>query len=163
MLADVPELQAVLQSRLTYKVRRRIESPVLPNGDGVGQNLLGLLNQTGIGSVPNDPGIPLSDLILKGKTLVLMSDAVPSGIVMHPYTHEALLTTKTSTGERLDSDGCFSSDGQVMWDLPIIDSKVVPETSASSVTSRWPARCSCARASTSAPRTPTRTTSYEIA
>ncbi|MFZ0377629.1 MAG: phage major capsid protein, partial [Solirubrobacteraceae bacterium] len=129
VLADVPELQAVLQSRLTYKVRRRIESQIL-NGDGVGQNLLGLLNQTGIGSVPNDPGIPLSDLILKGKTLVLMSDAVPSGIVMHPYTHEALLTTKTSTGERLDSDGCFSSDGQVMWDLPIIDSKVVPETSA---------------------------------
>ena len=129
VLADVPELQAVLSSRLTYKVQRRIEAQIL-NGDGVGQNLLGLLNQTGIGSVPNDPAIPVSDLILKGKTLVLMSDAVPNGIVLHPYTHETLLTTKTATGERLDSDGAFSSDGQVLWDLPIIDSKVIPETSA---------------------------------
>lgn len=129
VLADIPELQAVLSSRLIYKVNRRIEQQILI-GDGVGQNLLGLLNQTGIGEVPNDPAIPISDLVLKGKTMVLMSDAVPNGIVLHPYTHEALLTTKTDTGERLDSDGAFSSDGQVLWDLPIIDSKVIPENVA---------------------------------
>jgi HK97 family phage major capsid protein len=129
VLADVPELASVLSSRLQYKVQRRLEQQILI-GDGVGQNLLGLLNQTGIGSVGPDPAIPLSDLLLKGKTATLMADAVPNGIVLHPYTHEALLTEKTSTGERLDSDGAFSSDGQVLWDLPIIDSKVIPQTSA---------------------------------
>lgn len=129
VLADIPELLTVLSTRLTYSVQRRIEQQVLI-GDGQGQNLLGLLNVTGVGVVPNDAAIPTSDLILKGKTNVLMSDAVPNGIVLHPYTHEALLTEKTQTGERLDSDGAFSSDGQVLWDLPIIDSKVIPEKTA---------------------------------
>ena len=50
--------------------------------------------------------------------------------MLHPYTHENAADEKTQTGERLDSDGAFSSDGQVLWDLPIIDSKVIPENVA---------------------------------
>lgn len=41
----------MLQSRLVYKIQRRIGQQILI-GDGGGQNLSGLLNQTGIGAVP---------------------------------------------------------------------------------------------------------------
>ena len=85
VIADIPELQQVLQQRLQYQVRRRIEKQALI-GDGLGVNLLGLLNQTGIGSVPNS-AIPASDLILQGMTMVSMSDAVPSGVVLHPQAY----------------------------------------------------------------------------
>ena len=61
VLADTPEPQAVLQSRLNYKVQRPIGQQTLI-ADGVGQNLLGLLNETGIGATLPDATIPTSDL-----------------------------------------------------------------------------------------------------
>jgi Phage capsid family len=124
VIADVAELQAVLQSRLSYQVLRRIEQQCLI-GDGAGQNLMGLLNTTGIGVVPNEV-IPASDLILKGMTMVSMCDAVPSGVVVHPMAYEALLTEKTSgSGERLDSGGAFDTPGDTVWGIPIIRSAVI--------------------------------------
>lgn len=71
----------MLRSRLIYKVQRPIGQQTLI-ADGVGQNLLGLLNEAGIGATPRKRRS--RPAMLKGKTMVLMSDAVPNGIVLHP-------------------------------------------------------------------------------
>ena len=125
VLADIPELATVLNTRLSYSVNRRIEQQVLI-GDGTGQNLVGLLNTAGVGSVPNDPAIKASDMILKGMTTVSLNSAVPTGVVVHPTVYEQLLVEKTAgSGERLDSGGAFATPGDTVWGIPIIRSQVI--------------------------------------
>ena len=48
-LADLPTLATTLNSRLSYGVERRLETQIL-NGDGIGENLLGILHTSGIGA-----------------------------------------------------------------------------------------------------------------
>lgn len=124
-VADVPDLQNIVNTRLMYGVRRRIERQVLA-GTGENETLLGVLNRTGIGSVAYDAGTPAADLILRGLTTVRLSNATPSGIVLHPTTYESLLTEKTDNGARLDSSGAFSGGtADTVWGVPVVQSPVV--------------------------------------
>ena len=135
VLADIEQLQQVLTQRLSYKVRRRLETQILV-GDGAGQNLLGLLNQTGLGSVPFDPAEPPSNLIAKGMTTVALSGAVSTGTVLNPVDYEGMLTARTEgSGERLDSAGAFESPADTMWGPPIVVSAAMPAGKA--LTGNW--------------------------
>ena len=64
-LADTPQLSQVVTNRLTYSCLRRLENQVVA-GDGLGENILGILNTVGIGSVVFDAASALSDLTLDG-------------------------------------------------------------------------------------------------
>jgi HK97 family phage major capsid protein len=125
-LADVPALATVTQSRLTYGVMRRLENQIVA-GDGQGENLLGILNTSGVGSIAFAAGEPLSDLTLDAISAVLVSDAEPNGVVANPLDVAAMLKAKASgSGERLDSDGAFATPPTEMWGLPLVQSKVIP-------------------------------------
>lgn len=128
-LADVPQLSTIITTRLSYGVMRRVEDQII-GGDGVGENLTGLLNTSGIGDVPHVAG-PLTDLALDGITAVLLSDAEPNAVVVNPQDwSEMLKATATGSGERLDSDGAFATPPIAMWGLPTIPSKVMPKGQA---------------------------------
>lgn len=125
-LADVPALAQALQSRLVYGVQRRVENQIV-GGDGTGENLLGILNTTGIGSVAFSAGAPLTDLTLDAITAVALSDAEPNAVVVNPLDVAAMLKNRaTGSGERLDSDGAFATPPTTIWGLPAIQSKVIP-------------------------------------
>ena len=79
-LDDVAGLGTLLNQRLMYLVQRRIESEIV-NGDGSGEDILGILNTTGVGSVSYDATKPASDLILAGLTQVRLANAQPSAIL----------------------------------------------------------------------------------
>ncbi len=129
-LADVPALATVTQSRLTYGVMRRLENAVVA-GDGQGENLLGILNTTGVASVAFAAGEALTDLTLDAITAVILSDAEPDAVVVHPTDLATMLKNKaTGSGERLDSEGAFSTTANMLWGLPALSSKVMPVGSA---------------------------------
>ncbi len=125
-LADVPQLLQSLENRLMYSVMRRIENQIL-SGDGVGQNLRGILNTTGIANIAFAAGTPLSDLALDAITTVLVSDAVPDLAIFNPLDLAVMLKTKTSgSGDRLDSEGAFAPTANTIWDLPRVASTSMP-------------------------------------
>jgi Phage capsid family len=121
-LADVGGLAALLQTRLVYGVNLRLEAQVL-NGDGNGENLLGILRTSGIGAPASGAGDTVNaDLVLNGITAVLNSGAVPTGVVWNPTDHAKAMKVKaTTSGVRLDSDGAFSVQvGDQVWNVPSI-------------------------------------------
>lgn len=123
--ADIPEFTGMLTVELTYQVQNYLESQILA-GDGVGQNLVGILNTAGIGVVGPNAGIPATDQVLKGKTMVQLSNASANAVVLHPQTWEDMLTHKaTGSGERLDASGAFNTDGTILWGMSVISSPVV--------------------------------------
>jgi Phage capsid family len=119
-LNDIAGLATTVNSRLTYSVLRRLQTQVLV-GDGVGGNMLGIINTTGIASVPFTAGEPLTDLSLDGITDVILSEANPTGIVVHPTDWSSILKAKaTTSGVRLDSDGAFGTPPRELWGLPCV-------------------------------------------
>ena len=75
-LADTPDLQQRLRSRGIYSVMKRLEAQVI-NGDGLGENIKGLLGTTGIGVQPYVAG-PIADQLIRGAGVVLASGANPN-------------------------------------------------------------------------------------
>jgi hypothetical protein len=125
-LADVPSLATTINSRLTYSCLQRLEDQIV-HGDGQGENILGIVNAPGVGTVPFDAAAELSDLVLDGITTVVNADAQPDGILINPNNLAALLKTKTQgSGERLDSSGAFSATPSSLWGLPCLPSRVCP-------------------------------------
>jgi HK97 family phage major capsid protein len=127
VLADFPALRTILDGRLRYKVQRRLEKQVL-NGDGTGSNLRGILNTSGIGAVAYDAAALVADQVLRAITTVLLADAQADGIVMNPTDWQAALLAKAAGGdEQYYSGGPFSATPQVMWGLPLVPSKAIPQ------------------------------------
>jgi hypothetical protein len=124
-IADVAGLANIIESRLVYLISRRIESEIV-NGDGVGDDMLGILNQTGIGAVAYDATKPASDLLLAGLTQVRLANGQPSAILLNPNTYASMLEAKaTGSGERLDSGGAFESPADSIWGVKVIQSAIV--------------------------------------
>lgn len=124
-LDDLAGLAAMLQTRLTYLVQRRIEAQIVA-GNGVGGNILGVLATTGIGSIAYDATKTASDLILEGLTAVRLANAEPDAILLNPTTYAGMLAQKASgSGERLDSSGAFDSPADSVWGVPVIQSAVI--------------------------------------
>ena len=128
-LADVPALQSVIEIRLIYGVLRRVESQII-NGDGSGENLRGLLHTSGVASVPFDADVPIGELPLAGIVDVIMSDAVPTGTVLHPVDWVSMLTAKADPGGDYYGGGPFGGQSRTLWDLPSIPSKAIPQGTA---------------------------------
>ena len=109
---------------------RRVENQIVA-GDGNGENLLGILHTSGIGSVAFSAGDALTDLTLDAISTVLVSDAEPNGVVANPLDVATMLKAKaTGSGERLDSGGAFATPPTTLWGLPLITSKVMPQGQA---------------------------------
>lgn len=120
-LADVPQVQSILENRLGEAVRRRLDSQSL-NGDGSTPNVLGVLNKSGIQETAYAADDAVADHIARGmKDVQVTGRALPSAIIMHPtdYLNERL---------RKDKNGQYiwgnpSQPGITsMWGLPIAQS-----------------------------------------
>jgi HK97 family phage major capsid protein len=128
-LSDVPALQQIINDRLMYACLRRLESQIVA-GTGEGEDLLGILNTPGIGSVEFAAG-PISDLALDGIVAVEGADAVPDAVVVNPLDLASMLkATAADSGLRLDGPGAFASRADALWGLPAVTSRLLPQGQA---------------------------------
>jgi len=120
-LADVPALGTTINSRLRWSVEARLESQIL-NGDGVGANMTGILNTSGIGAPASGSGDSVNaDMVMNAISTVRVSNATPDAIVMNPGdVAKAVKVKSTGSGERLDSSGAFGMQPTSMWGLPLV-------------------------------------------
>lgn len=94
---DVAGLSTLINTLLPHDVRRQIEFQVL-RGDGTGQNLSGILDQTGLGAPAFVSGDNTADAILRAMTVVILSEADPNFAAVHPIDWQNLLLLRETGG-----------------------------------------------------------------
>jgi hypothetical protein len=124
-LSDVPALRTIIDQRLRYLVLRRLEAQII-NGNGTAPNLRGLLNTSGIGTVPFDADELIADQILTGITTVLLADALADVVILHPLDWMEVLKAKAGDGHYYGG-GPFSTTPQVIWGVNLLASQAVPQ------------------------------------
>lgn len=138
VLADFPALQSILEGRLRYGVERRFEDQILA-GNGTGENIRGILQTTGIGTVTFTAGALVTDQVLEGITTVFLADSEANAVVMHPTDWKNALKAKSTytasagvtggSGEYY-SGGPFAVTPQVMWGVNLIPSNAITQGTA---------------------------------
>jgi HK97 family phage major capsid protein len=130
-LDDISGLASLINTLLPYEVRRRIEAQIL-NGDGVGQNLKGILQTSGIGAPAVVAGDNPADAILRAITVIVLSDGDPNFVALNPLTWQALMLMRENTGGAGTGGYLFGSPGMVMaptiWGLATTANRTVPQT-----------------------------------
>lgn len=131
-LADAGQIQGLLEGRLENGVLRRFEGQVVA-GNGVGQNMTGILNTDGIAHVERNgtASEPILDVIHRGITavrLALFSD--PDAIGLDPESYEdAVLEKATDSGVYLLGPASQATS-KTIWGLPAVVSSVFPADTA---------------------------------
>jgi HK97 family phage major capsid protein len=134
-LADAPMLQAYIDNRLRYKVRRRLEAQVA-SGNGAGQNIRGILNITGVQAPAVVAGTSPLDRVHNGIVAVQLADHEPSFIGVHPTDWEKIRLRREETAAAGSATGGYLmgspaiAGGQVLWGLPAVVSTAFPAGTA---------------------------------
>jgi len=133
VLADEPQLRSIIDNELLYGLRLQEDFQIL-QGDGTGENLLGVLNTPGIQTynhTPGSGGVPSSDskadAIRRAATLSFLAYYEPSGVVMNPNDWEDIELTKNTQGTYLFSVSMQVGGEARIWRMPIVDTPAMPE------------------------------------
>jgi HK97 family phage major capsid protein len=124
ILDDVAQLKSVIDQRLMYGLAY-VEETQLLNGDGTGQNLLGIIPQATAYAAP----IALADLnILDVLRLAMLQASLAlfpaTGHVMNPIDWATIETLKDSIGRYIIGD---PQDGTTptLWRLPVVETPAI--------------------------------------
>lgn len=129
VLADEPQLQATINNELLYGLALTEDDQIL-NGDGEGENLLGVLNTEGIQTYlqSSNPGDRKSDALRRAATLCVIANYPGTGFVLHPFDWEDIELQKA------DGDGQYMLVTNVavgatttVWRQPVVETPAMPE------------------------------------
>jgi HK97 family phage major capsid protein len=132
VLADEPQLQATINNELLYGLRLEEDRQIL-QGDGTGENLLGILNtpnlqlytQTGTAAAPTETK---ADALRRAATKAVLAYYPPSGYVLHPYDWEDIeLTKATGDGQYVMATNVAVGAETRAWRQPVVESPAMPE------------------------------------
>jgi HK97 family phage major capsid protein len=132
VLADEPQLRSIIDNELMYGLRLLEDNQIL-NGDGIGENLLGVMNTPNIQSYAWSNGATLpvvdtkADAIRRAATLSFLAYYEPSGVVLHPNDWEDIELTKDSQGQYLIAVSVAMGGEPRVWRMPVIDTPAMTE------------------------------------
>jgi hypothetical protein len=119
LLSDFPTFGQYLEVELTREITNA-ENNQLLNGDGTGDNLLGLLRQPGTLSRAKGATDAALDVIDQGITDLRNGPSFcePDSIIIHPSTWSAIRRTKNSLGNYILGDPGQSTVSEI-WGVPV--------------------------------------------
>ena len=135
VLADEPQLRSIIDNELMYGLRLLEDNQIL-NGDGTGENLLGVLATPGIQNYAWSSGVAGStpdtkaDAIRRAATLAFLAYYEPTGIVLHPNDWEDIELTKDLQGQYLVAVSVAMGGEPKVWRLPVVETPAIPEGTA---------------------------------
>jgi HK97 family phage major capsid protein len=135
VLADEPQLRSIIDNELMYGLRLLEDSQIL-NGDGTGENLLGVLQTPNIQEYAWSDGatspVPdtKADALRRAATLSFLAYYEPSGIVLHPNDWEDIELTKDSNGQYLIAVSVAMGGEPKVWRMPVVDTPAIAEGTA---------------------------------
>jgi HK97 family phage major capsid protein len=135
VLADEPQLRSIIDNELMYGLRLLEDNQIL-NGNGTGENLLGILNTPNIQTYAWSDGAtsPVADTkadaLRRAATLSFLAYYEPSGIVLHPNDWEDIELTKDTNGQYLVAVSIAMGGEPKVWRMPVIDTPAMDEGTA---------------------------------
>ena len=138
VLADEPQLRGIIDNELMYGLRLQEDAQIL-EGDGTGENLLGILKTPGIQTynwssgatdAQNNKKDSRADALRRAVTLSLLAYYEPSGIVIHPNDWEQIELTKDANGQYLVAASVALGGEPRVWRVPLVESVAMPEGTA---------------------------------
>lgn len=119
ILADAPGLQSMIDYRLRYGLEYKEESQLL-NGDGTGQNLLGLIPQATVYVAAFAPASATAiDQMRLAQLQAALAEYPATGHVMHPTDWARIELTKDTQGRYIigNPQGTIAP---TLWGLPVV-------------------------------------------
>lgn len=127
VLADEPQLQATINNELLYGLALAEDDQIL-NGDGTGENLLGVLNTEGIQDYSQVAGDRKSDALRRAATLSVIANYPGTGYVMHPFDWEDIeLQKATGDGQYMLVTNVAIGATTTVWRQPVVETPAMPE------------------------------------
>lgn len=126
ILDDASQLQSYIDGRLRYGLSFKEEQQIL-NGDGTGQNLLGIIPQATAyvrptGVTPSSETI--IDTLRYAMLQAVLAEYPASGHVLNPIDWASIETLKDSTGQYIigNPQGAASP---TLWRLPVVETQAI--------------------------------------
>ena len=138
VLADEPQLRAIIDNELMYGLRLQEDAQIL-NGSGTGENLTGILNTSGIQTYNWSSGFysatagmtdTKADALRRAATLSFLAYYEPSGVVLHPNDWEDIELTKDGNGAYVVAVSVAMGGEQKLWRIPVVDTPAMTEGTA---------------------------------
>ena len=132
VLADEPQLRSIIDNELLYGLRLQEDAQIL-NGDGSGENLLGIMETSGIQGYDWSAGAPKdtkADAIRRAATLSFLAYYEPTGVVLHPNDWEDIELSKDDNGQYLVAVSVALGGEPRLWRIPVVDTPAMTEGKA---------------------------------
>lgn len=134
VLQDEPQLQSVINNELMYGLRLAEDDQLL-NGDGTGENLLGILQTPGIQTYDqaDDGGAPAAatetklDALRRAATRVILAYYEPTGYVLHPYDWESIELEKDNEGRYILVMNVAVGAESRVWRQPVVETPAMAQ------------------------------------
>lgn len=127
ILSDASQLQSYIDGRLRYGLAFKEEQQLL-NGDGTGQNLLGIIPQATAFVAPFDPAGTETNIdnIRLAMLQAFLAEYPATGHVMNPIDWARIELLKDTTGRYIIGNP-QGSIGATLWNLPVVETQAIAE------------------------------------
>ncbi|WP_420133965.1 phage major capsid protein [Rhodopseudomonas sp.] len=124
VLSDVPQLQSIINNRLLYGLAYKEESQLL-NGDGTGQNLLGVIPQATAYSAPGSlADLNMFDVLRLAMLQAALAEYPATGHVLHPTDWAQMETLKDTQGRYIIGNPQGTTT-PTLWGLPVVATQAI--------------------------------------
>ena len=126
ILDDAPALSNYISTRGLYGLKS-VEENQLLNGNGTGQNVLGILPQaTAFAPAFTSPSETAIDRILQAISQAEDAEIPVTGIAMSKRDWRRILGTKDGEGRYLADQSPFGIQVPTLWGLPVVGTNAIP-------------------------------------
>lgn len=131
VLQDEPQLQSTINNELLYGLALEEDDQIL-NGDGTGENLLGILHTPNIQSylMSSHAGDRKSDALRRTATLSFLANFPGTGFVLHPFDWEDIeLQKATGDGQYMLVTNFAIGASTSIWRQPVVETPAIAQGS----------------------------------
>lgn len=127
-LEDVDRVRDYVNNRLTLQLRQRLDKQIL-QGDGTGNNLLGIYNKSGIQTIAQGTD-PITDVLYKAMVKVMtVGFTDPTAYILHPLDWQTIRLLRTQDGLYIWGHPSDSGPERI-WGLPVVKTTFATQTTA---------------------------------
>lgn len=125
ILSDASQLASIIDGRLRYGLAFKEEQQLL-NGDGTGQNLLGIIPQASAFSPPFDPAGTETNIdnLRLAMLQAFLAEYPATGHVMNPIDWARIELLKDTTGRYIIGNP-QGTIGATLWNLPVVETQAI--------------------------------------